>query len=221
MEKDLIEKRVAGIIRELPPTVQLVGAAKMRTVEEVLAGIQGGLSIIGHNYVQEAEAMIPVIGKKVKWHLIGHLQKNKAKKAVNIFDMIETLDSFPLAQMLERHCSDIQKIMPVLVEVNSGKESSKTGIMPEDVDTLIHKVSQLTHIKIKGLMTMGPSSGNPEDARPYFISTRKIFERLSKENMANVEMRYLSMGMTNTYKVAIEEGANIVRIGTKLFGERK
>lgn len=217
MEKDLIEKRVASVIKEFPPTVLLVGAVKMRTVEEVLAGIRGGLSIIGHNYVQEAEAMIPVIGKKVKWHLIGHLQKNKAKKAVNLFDMIEALDSFPLAQVLERHCADSGKVMPVLIEVNSGKESSKTGVMPEDVDTLIQQVSGLAHIKIKGLMTMGPSFGDPEDARPYFILTRKVFERLSKQNIPNVEMRCLSMGMSNTYKVAIEEGANIVRIGSKLF----
>lgn len=217
MEKDLIEKRVASVIKEFPPTVLLVGAVKMRTVEEVLAGIRGGLSIIGHNYVQEAEAMIPVIGEKVKWHLIGHLQKNKAKKAVNLFDMIEALDSFPLAQVLERHCADSGKVMPVLIEVNSGKESSKTGVMPEDVDTLIQQVSGLAHIKIKGLMTMGPSFGDPEDARQYFILTRKVFERLSKQNIPNVEMRCLSMGMSNTYKVAIEEGANIVRIGSKLF----
>ena len=217
MKEDLIEKRVASVIKELPPTVLLVGAVKMRTVEEVLAGIRGGLSIIGHNYVQEAEAMIPVIGKKVKWHLIGHLQKNKAKKAVNLFDMIETLDSFPLARVLERHCADSGKVMPVLIEVNSGKESSKTGVMPEDVDTLIQQISGLAHIKIKGLMTMGPRFGDPVDARPYFILTRKLFESLSKKNIPNVEMRYLSMGMSNTYKVAIEEGASIVRIGSKLF----
>ena len=217
MEEHLIEKRVASVIKELPPTVLLVGAVKMRTVEEVLAGIRGGLSIIGHNYVQEAEAMIPVIGKKVKWHLIGHLQKNKAKKAVNLFDMIETLDSFPLARVLERHCADSGKVMPVLIEVNSGKESSKTGVMPEDVDTLIQQISGLAHIKIKGLMTMGPRFGDPVDARPYFILTRKLFESLSKKNIPNVEMRYLSMGMSNTYKVAIEEGASIVRIGSKLF----
>ncbi len=217
MKEDLIEKRVASVIKEFPPTVLLVGAVKMRTVEEVLAGIRGGLSIIGHNYVQEAEAMIPVIGKKVKWHLIGHLQKNKAKKAVNLFDMIETLDSFPLARVLERHCADSGKVMPVLIEVNSGKESSKTGVMPEDVDTLIQQISGLAHIKIKGLMTMGPRFGDPVDARPYFILTRKLFESLSKKNIPNVEMRYLSMGMSNTYKVAIEEGASIVRIGSKLF----
>ncbi len=217
MKEDLIEKRVASVIKELPSTILLVGAVKMRTVEEVLAGIRGGLSIIGHNYVQEAEAMIPVIGKKVKWHLIGHLQKNKAKKTVNLFDMIETVDSFPLARVLERHCADSGKVMPVLIEVNSGKESSKTGVMPEDVDTLIQQVSELAHIKIKGLMTMGPRFGDPEDARQYFRLTRKIFECLPKKNIPNVEMRYLSMGMSNTYKIAIEEGANIVRIGSKLF----
>jgi len=221
MEKTVIEKKVSVILEELPPSVELVGAVKMRTVEEVFAGIRGGLNIIGHNYIQQAEAMFPVVGNKVKWHLIGHLQKNKAKKAVSIFDMIETLDSFSLAEALERHCENLGKVMPVLIEVNSGEESNKTGVMPEDVESLVRRVLQLSHIRVKGLMTMGPRFGSPESARPYFRLTREIFGRLSKENMPNVEMHYLSMGMSNTYKIAIEEGANLVRIGTGLFGERK
>ena len=110
--------------------------------------------------------------------------------------------------------------MPVLVEINSGQEASKTGVLPEKVDELVRRLSELSHIHVQGLMTMGPRFGNPEDARPYFQATREAFERLSAASIPNVEMRYLSMGMSNSYQVAIEEGANVVRIGTLLFGER-
>jgi len=110
--------------------------------------------------------------------------------------------------------------MPILVEINSGEEEQKSGVLPPDAERLIREISGLKNIKVMGLMTMGPRFGNPEDSRPYFIKTREIFDRIKKLGLANVGMRYLSMGMTNSYKIAIEEGANIVRIGTKLFGER-
>jgi pyridoxal phosphate enzyme (YggS family) len=152
--------------------------------------------------------------------LIGHLQKNKVKKAVKMFDMIETIDSLELAQAVDKQCSVENKIMPVLIEINSGKESNKTGVLPENVEDLILKINNLSNLQIKGLMTMGPRFGNPEDARPYFIATKKTFDRIKALNIPNVEMKYLSMGMSNSYKIAIDEGANIVRIGTKLFGER-
>jgi len=134
--------------------------------------------------------------------------------------MIETIDSRRIAELVDRHCVAVGKIMPVLIEINSGKESNKTGVLPENVDELVREISDLSYLRIQGLMTMGPRFGNPEDACPYFKATKIAFDRLSKAGIANVEMRYLSMGMSNSYKVAIEEGANIVRIGTKLFGER-
>jgi pyridoxal phosphate enzyme (YggS family) len=221
MKAEEIRQRVAHILKSLPPGVMLEAAAKMRTVEEVEAAIQAGVTIIGQNYVQEAEAMIARLGARAKWHLIGHLQRNKAKKAVDLFDMIETLDSWRLAQALNRHAADMGKIMPVLVEINSGKESSKTGILPEAVDDFVRQLSELSYLRVEGLMTMGPRFGDPEDARPYFRQTRAAFERLKKAHIPNSQMRWLSMGMSNTYEVAIEEGANIVRIGTKLFGERE
>jgi len=160
------------------------------------------------------------VGNKAKWHFIGHLQKNKVKKAVKIFDMIETVDSVEIAQEIDKWCEQISKVMPVLVEINSGEEEQKSGVLPPDAERLIREISGLKNIKVMGLMTMGPRFGNPEDSRPYFIKTREIFDRIKKLGLANVGMRYLSMGMTNSYKIAIEEGANIVRIGTKLFGER-
>ena len=213
-----IADAVKRIQETIPPGVTLVAAAKGRTVEEVEAALQAGVTHVGHNYVQEAQPIIRALGDKATWHMIGHLQRNKAKLAVHMFDMIETVDSLRLAQAIERHCMLLQVTKPVLVEINSGREPNKTGVFPEEVDDLVASIADLEHIRIMGLMTMGPRFGDPEDARPYFQQTRKAFERIRSMNLENVTMRYLSMGMTNSYQVAIEEGANIVRIGTKIFG---
>jgi pyridoxal phosphate enzyme (YggS family) len=218
---DSIAANVKRILETLPPGVILVAAAKARTVREVEEALRAGVTYVGHNYVQEAERMIPAIKEKGRWHMIGHLQKNKVKKAVRLFDMIETLDSWPLAELIDRRCAAIGKTMPVLVEVNIGREASKTGVLPEEVDDLVRRVSDLQHIRVQGLMTMGPRFGDPEDARPYFQATKEAFDRLAKANLPNVEMHYLSMGMSNSYQVALEEGANMVRLGTVLFGERE
>lgn len=215
---DSIEARVSAILETLPPGVILVAAAKSRSLEEVEAAIRAGISHVGHNYVQEARQMIQVIGHQVTWHMIGHLQRNKAKKAVQLFDLIETVDSFRLASAIDKSCAAASRVMPVLVEINSGRELSKTGVMPEDVDDLVQRLSELQHIRVQGLMTMGPSFGDPENSRPYFRETRRAFERLSALNLPNVSMLTLSMGMSNSYHVAIEEGANLIRIGTALFG---
>ena len=221
MEGDSIAANVKRILEALPTGVLLVVAAKARRPEEVEAALRAGVAHVGHNYVQEAERMILAIEKKVRWHMIGHLQKNKVKKAVRLFNMIETLDSWPLAELMDRRCAAIGKIMPVLVEINSGREASKTGVLPKEVDDLVRRVSDLQHIRVQGLMTMGPRFGNPEDARPYFRATKEAFDRLARANLPNVEMRYLSMGMSNSYQVAIEEEANMIRLGTMLFGERQ
>jgi pyridoxal phosphate enzyme (YggS family) len=222
-----IADNVKRILETLPPGVILVAAAKARTAREVEEALRAGVAYVGHNYVQEAEQMIPLISQvpqfqgQVRWHMIGHLQKNKVKKAVRLFDMIETLDSWPLAKLIDRRCAAIGLTMPVLVEVNIGREASKTGVLPEEVDDLVRRLSDLKHIRVQGLMTMGPRFGDPEDARPYFRATKEAFDRLAKANLPNVEMRYLSMGMSNSYQVALEEGANMVRLGTVLFGERE
>ena len=217
----MIRENVKKLLEELPPGVELVAAAKTRTVEEVLEAIEAGIKIIGENYVQEAVSIFEAIGSKVRYHFIGHLQKNKVKKAVEIFDMIETVDSLKLAEAIDRQCSRINKTMPILIEINSGREPQKFGVFPEEVEELVKSISTLKNIKVMGLMTMGPFTGDPEDARPYFVETRKCFEEIKNLSIPNVDMKNLSMGMTNSYKVAIEEGANIVRIGTKIFGERR
>jgi pyridoxal phosphate enzyme (YggS family) len=216
----MIKDNVKRMLDELPDNVSLVAAAKTRTPEEVLEGVEAGLEILGENYVQEAEKLRRAIGGQAKWHMIGHLQSNKAKKAVQIFDMIETVDSLKLGAAIDKASQIIGKVMPILIEINSGEESQKAGVLPENAISLVKELSQLKNVKIMGLMTMGPFEGNPEDSRPYFQKTRELFEELKKMNLPNVEMKYLSMGMSNSYKVALEEGANMVRIGTKLFGER-
>ena len=216
-----IKENVQAILKELPDGVKLVGAAKTRTPEEILEAIEAGLEIIGENYVQEAERAYEVIGDKAKWHMIGHLQSNKAKKAARIFDMVETVDSVKLASALEKACQKLGKQMEVLIEVNSGEEPQKAGVLPDDVIPLVKEISRFENIKVMGLMTMGPFTGDPEEARPYFQKTREIFENLKEMNLPGVEMKDLSMGMSNSYKVALQEGANMVRIGTKIFGERK
>lgn len=216
----MIRENVKKILDELSENVELVAAAKTRTPEEIKEVIEAGVKIVGENYVQQARRAFEVIGKEVKWHFIGHLQKNKVKRAVKIFDMIETVDSYNLAQEINKRCSHVSKIMPVLIEINSGKEKQKFGVFPEDVMNLIKKISTFSNVKIMGLMTMGPRFGNSEDSRSYFIETRKIFEKIKTLNLPRVEMKYLSMGMTNSYQIAIEEKANMVRIGTLIFGKR-
>lgn len=216
-----ITKSVERILKTIPSDVLLLAAAKTRSLEEVEAVIRAGVTHIGYNYVQEALSIIQAIGSRATWHMIGHLQQNKAKTAVQHFDMIETVDSWRLAQTLEQYCEIGQKTMPVLVEINSGSEANKTGVLPNEVDHLVEQMSALKYLRVEGLMTMEPRFGDPQDSRPYYQATREVFERLSARNFPNVTMRYLSMGMSNSYRIAIEEGANIIRIGSQLFGERQ
>jgi pyridoxal phosphate enzyme (YggS family) len=217
----MITENVQRLLRELPEGVELLAAAKERTAEEISEAIRAGIKIIGENYLQDAQKVFPDVKEKAYWHFIGHLQTKKVRKVVEMFDMIESVDSLRLAQEIERCCAARDEVMPVLIEVNSGKEQQKYGVNPEDVPELIGEIVSYPHIKIMGLMTMGPRFGNPEEARPYFEKTRELFEQIKGLHSPNVEMKYLSMGMTNSYEVALEEGANLVRIGTKIFGDRR
>ena len=213
-----IKENVQRILSELPDGVELVAASKARTLGEIQEAIDAGVKIIGENYVQEAGRAYSVIGNKVKWHFIGYLQKNKVKNTVSVFDMIETVDSVEIAGEIDKRCTQIGKVMPVLVEINSGREAQKSGVLPENAEQLITGISSLQNIKVKGLMTMGTRFRDPEDSRPSFVETKNIYEQIKRLNLPNVEMKCLSMGMTNSYQIALEEGANIVRIGTKIFG---
>lgn len=214
---DLIKRNAEKLLKQIPENVTLLAAAKTRSNEEVQAAFDAGIRCFGHNYVQEAQAMLPGLPFRADWHMIGHLQRNKAGAAVELFDVLETLDSARLARELEKQCARLNKIMPVLIEINSGREENKDGVLPEDVDALAEALHEFPHLKLSGFMTMGPLTGDPELSRPYFQTTARIYEQYRLKDDA---IRFLSMGMSHSYKAAIEEGANLVRIGTLLFGPR-
>jgi len=220
MNLNKIEQNARGILKEIPPYVNLVAAVKTRTPEEILKAVAGGVRAVGENYVREGIEAFDVIGSAVKWHFIGHLQKNKVKKAVKVFDVIETIDSVKIAEEIDKRCGEIKKIITVFIEINSGREIQKSGVFPEDAESIIRKISKFSNIRVKGLMIMGPFSGEPENARVYFVETKKLFESIRRKNIQGIDLEFLSMGMSNSYEIAIEEGANIIRVGTKIFGSR-
>lgn len=215
-----IQKNIEEIRRNIPDSVELLGAVKTRSVDEVQAAFDAGMRFFGHNYVQEAQAMISEVEFKASWHLIGHLQRNKAKFAVELFDMVESLDSLRLAKELEKRCAEAGKKMPVLIEVNSGREENKTGVMPEDALALADWLNGCEFLRLSGLMTMGPLTGDPELSRPYYKETKRLAEEIGSLHLENVRMDILSMGMSNSYQVAVEEGATLIRLGTVIFGTR-
>jgi pyridoxal phosphate enzyme (YggS family) len=216
-----IGERTKRILDELPSGVTLVVAAKTRTPEEIRAAIDGGARIVGQNYVQEASVAIETLGRDAaEWHMLGHLQKNKVRQAVHLFDTIQTVDSLRLAERIDRECRKIDRVMPVLVEVNSAREPQKSGVLPEDTEALVRAVSALKYVSVRGLMTMGPFADDPETIRPVFRETKRLFDALADAATPSVRMEILSMGMSDSYRVAIEEGANMVRLGTILFGSR-
>lgn len=205
---------------EVPDHVTIVAAVKTRTTDELKMLIDAGIADIGENYIQEAEEMRKALGddaRRVRWHFIGHLQTNKINKALELFDVIQTLDSVKLARAIDKRA---KTVMSILIEINSGREPQKTGLLPEDAEQAIREIALLENLSIKGLMTMGPRFGNPEDARPHFRETKKLFDHIASLNIPGVEMDILSMGMSNAYGIAIEEGSTLIRPGTLLFGER-
>ena len=216
-----IQLKIEAIRKTIPDSVEILAAAKTRSVDEIKAAIDAGIRLFGHNYVQEAEEMMHEAELKAEWHMIGHLQRNKAKQAVELFDMIESLDSLRLAEELEKRCAQAEKELPVLIEVNSGREENKTGILPQNAGGLAEFINSCRYLKLQGLMTMGPLTGDPELSRPYYKETRRLFEEITAMKLEHVEMRVLSMGMSNSYRVAIEEGANLIRLGTIIFGPRQ
>jgi len=222
-----IRDRTRGLLRELPEGVSLVAAAKTRSPEEVRAAIAGGVRIIGQNYVQEAASCVEALKESalsaspgIEHHLIGHLQRNKARQAVRLFDAIQTIDSLRLARAVDSACEDLDRRMPVLIEINSAREARKTGIVPEEAEELIRDIAQFRRLRIDGLMTMGPFVDDPDRLRPFFAATKDLFDRMAKLAIPGTSMTTLSMGMSDSYRVAIDEGATMIRLGTVLFGPR-
>jgi len=227
-----ISANYSRIRQEIPDYITIVVSCKTRTAEQIEEAIDAGATDIGENYVQEAEEIHGSLKKKaakVRWHMIGHLQTNKINKALIVFDVIQTIDSLEKAVAIDKRVERAGKrIIPIFIEINIGSEDSKTGIRPaehepfeEYMEKLVRSMSKLEHLRVEGLMTMGPRFGDPENVRPYFRRTREIFEKIKELGLPNVDMKYLSMGMTNSYRVAIEEGCNMIRIGTAIFGKTK
>jgi len=200
--------------------ITLVAVSKWVEPERINKAIDAGIKIIGENRIQEAAEKFKLISKDVEKHLVGHLQTNKVKKALELFDLVQSLDSLHLARELSKRAKEKGKQIEVLIEVNTSDEPSKYGIKPEEVMEFVEDVSKLENIKIKGLMTIGLFSDDLEKVRPCFVKLRNIFESLMSLKKENVEMRYLSMGMSSDFEIAIEEGSNMVRIGTAIFGPR-
>ena len=203
----------------LDEKVQLVAVTKNHDVELMRKAIDSGVTDIGENRIQEANEKFLTLDRKVTWHLIGHLQTNKAKQAVKIFDLIHSIDSEHLAISVDRAAQSIGKIQDILIQVNLAKENTKSGVFAENLDNLVETVDHLNNLRICGLMMIAPNFENVEDCRPLFRQMYKIFERLRSEKGENI--KYLSMGMSHDYKIAIEEGANLVRVGTAIFGQRQ
>jgi pyridoxal phosphate enzyme (YggS family) len=202
------------------PSVKLVVVTKTVDVDRIREAVNGGALILGENRVQEAKEKIEKLGPIASWHLIGHLQTNKAKYAVKLFYLIHSVDSLELANEIDKQAAKIGKVQDVLIEVSISGEASKAGVATENAAALIKGAAKLKNISIKGLMTMPPYSDIPEDSRPYFKKLRQLSESVAKENIPGVSMQELSMGMSGDFEVAIEEGATMVRIGTAIFGER-
>ncbi len=215
--KQRIEKAAQRAGRD-PHEIKLVAVSKTVEVARINEAIQAGVSILGENYIQEAQKKIDEIGKRVSWHFIGHLQSNKAKYAVRLFDMVHSLDSLPLAEELNRRAEQANQVIQVMIEVNLSQETTKFGIDEERVLNLAKGIQNLSHLSLEGLMTMPPYFDSPELSRPYYIALRELKEKMIKEG---VLMKELSMGMSNDFEIAIEEGATFVRVGTAIFGPRK
>jgi PLP dependent protein len=220
----LIEEKIACAADRVgrnPEEIRIVAAAKGQGAEKIRGAISAGIRIIGHNYLQEAaEDMVPVDVPGVQFHMIGHLQRNKANKAVDLFQVVETVDDDRLASALNRRAEAEGKIVGVLIQVNLAAEPQKSGISEGETHRLAEFIRTLPNLKLMGLMTMPPFFDDPDRARPYFARLRELREKLKSSGMLTEEMNELSMGMTGDYEVAVEEGATLVRIGTALFGPR-
>ena len=204
-----------------PGEVRLVAVGKTFPADAVREAVAAGVTDIGENYIQEARDKFEALqGTRAAWHFIGHLQTNKARYAVRMFDLIHTVDSYRLALELDRCARKIHKIQAVLVQVNVAGETSKSGVAPAEALPLIRQAAALENLAVKGLMTMPPYFNAPEKVRPFFAALRRLRAEIAAAGIANLALQELSMGMTGDFEAAVAEGATLVRVGTALFGER-
>jgi pyridoxal phosphate enzyme (YggS family) len=222
---DQIKKRIAeaatGCGRN-PETVRLVAVSKTVNADQVAQAIDAGALIVGENYIQEArDKFNSLYDRPVQWHFIGHLQSNKAKYAVRMFDLIHSVESLKLAKALDKEARKNGKVQEILIQVNISREETKSGITETGAVELIRQISRLDNLRVKGLMTMPPFFDAPEQARPFFRRLGLLRDRIDECHIPRVSMVELSMGMTGDFEVAIQEGATLVRIGTAIFGARQ
>jgi PLP dependent protein len=214
-----IKENISRLLSDLPENVKLIAVSKTRTVEEMKEAYASGLRDFGENKVQELTKKYDEFDESVRWHLIGHLQRNKVKHIVGKVSLIHSLDSTRLLAEIEKQYSAAGKNADVLIEINIGREENKTGILPEELEEMLMQCEKCSRVKVKGLMTVLPICGEDEQ-KQYFTEVRKIWDSLKERQFSNIEMKYLSMGMTGDYKAAILEGSNMVRIGEGIFGKR-
>ena len=198
-----------------------MAVTKTLPLDVIEPAYEAGIRLFGENRVQEAlDKYPPKHDRAYQLHMIGHLQRNKAHKALDFFDMIQSVDSFRLAQHLNQYAQSQNKVYPVLLEINVGGEHNKSGFSLYDIPLLADRFAQYSYIRAEGLMTVPPYSDDPEQTRPYFAKLRDVFEKLTKIDIFRATFKYLSMGMSNDYHIAVSEGANIIRIGSAIFGKR-
>lgn len=215
-------KAAAEACGRKPETVRLVGVSKTQPVGRVQEALAAGIADLGENYIQEAQDKITALsGCPARWHFIGHLQSNKAKIAVLLFDWIHTVDSVKLAGEIDRHAAKLGKVQNILIQVNTGMEDSKSGVAPDDLPGLVAEIGRLAHVSVRGLMAIPPYFDDPEAVRPHFRQLRMLRDTIREKQIPNVFMEELSMGMSGDFEAAISEGATMVRIGTAIFGERR
>ena len=222
---ELIQKKIADAALRSgrnPDEIKVVGVTKTVSGKKIKEAVEAGLKILGGNYIQESlEKMDTLSIDDVSWHFIGRLQSNKAKFAVLHFDLIHSVDSEKLAVEINRQAAKINRVQQVLIQVNTGEESSRAGVFPKDAPALVKKISCFENLSICGLMTIPPYFNAPERVKPFFKTLFDLKKQIEDAGMDNVSMKTLSMGMTGDFEAAVEEGATLVRIGTALFGERR
>ena len=214
-----IKENIKNLKKEIPDSIKLIGVSKTRDIEEIKEAYECGIRDFGENKVQELINKYDYFNSDVNWHLIGHLQRNKVKYIVGKVKLIHSVDSIKLLDEIEKEYGKSNKIAEILIQVNIGREESKTGIFKENIEELIIYCEGLKNIKVKGIMAIIPK-GNEESCRLYFKEMKTLFDLFKGKQYKNVSMDYLSMGMTGDYKIAISEGSNMVRIGEGIFGKR-
>ncbi len=210
---------VKRLLRDTPAHVTIMAAAKGAAPEQVREAVEAGIGVIGQNYFSEARRVRPHVPLPAEWHFIGRLRPHDIRVGnLRLFEAIQSIDSLDLARRVDAKCAAMDRAMPVFVEVNSGREPQKAGVYPEAAEALVREIATLSHVRVVGLMTMGPIGDSPNSYRPFFAETRQLYSHIRRLGIPGVTMRHLSMGTSESYETAIEEGATMVRLGATLFG---